>query len=314
MTRGRDSLQEIREKAWLNIARIHFEKKRFEKSISFYARVSRNSENWLDALWESSYAFFWMQKFNNTLGNIHTIHSPFFNNRFYPEAYILQAITFYRMCRLKQVTKSLKSFKKRYNPTKKDIKKIIRKYENNYRGLYKLVDRYNRGRRIPYRNAEEIIKKLTLVDAYKESQDTMRFATRELQALRRFQSWSSSGLLSELRGFLNSKKKAGVKNAGRRMMALVLEDYRFLQNLSFQTKIIAAESRLESLERLRSFIRKGKPNNKVQFIGGLQELNINQTLEYWPFEGEYWEDELGFYVYNLDSKCSYKKKKKKSKK
>ena len=27
MTRGKDSLQEIREKAWLNIARIHFEKK-----------------------------------------------------------------------------------------------------------------------------------------------------------------------------------------------------------------------------------------------------------------------------------------------
>jgi hypothetical protein len=30
---------------------------------------------------------------------------------------------------------------------------------------------------------------------------------------------------------------------------------------------------------------------------------LNQTLEYWPFEGEYWEDELGFYVYNLDSLC-----------
>jgi hypothetical protein len=35
----------------------------------------------------------------------------------------------------------------------------------------------------------------------------------------------------------------------------------------------------------------------------MQKLNINQTLEFWPFEGEYWEDELGFYVYNMASRC-----------
>ena len=104
MTRGRDSLQEIREKAWLNIARIHFEKKRFEKSISFYARVSRNSENWLDALWESSYAFFYGCKNLITLLETYIrfiLH--FLVIVFYPEAYILQAITFYRMCRLKRL-------------------------------------------------------------------------------------------------------------------------------------------------------------------------------------------------------------------
>ena len=127
MTRGKSTMQEMREKSWLNIARIHFEKKRFTKSISYYGRVSRNSENWLEALWESSWAFFYMQKFNNTLGNIHTIHSPFFSNRFFPEAYILQAITFLRLCKLPEVKKSLKSFQKRYKSTFGDIKKLLKK-------------------------------------------------------------------------------------------------------------------------------------------------------------------------------------------
>jgi hypothetical protein len=41
----------------------------------------------------------------------------------------------------------------------------------------------------------------------------------------------------------------------------------------------------------------------------LQELNINDELEYWPFEpSEYWEDELGYYVYNLPSRCDSKEK------
>ena len=81
-----------------------------------------------------------------------------------------------------------------------------------------------------------------------------------------------------------------------------------------RSELGAALTHVANRWKLRNFIRKGKSSNKVQFIGGLQELNINQTLEYWPFEGEYWEDELGFYVYNLDSKCSYGKKKKKKKK
>ena len=97
------------------------------------------------------------------------------------------------------------------------------------------------------------------------------------------------------------------------MYALALEDYRLLVDLSSQTKLIKAEVSLKRLQRLRNIIKAGKPVKNVEFIGGLQQLNINQTLEYWPFVGEYWEDELGFYVYNLESQCSSGKKKKRKK-
>jgi hypothetical protein len=70
--------------------------------------------------------------------------------------------------------------------------------------------------------------------------------------------------------------------------------------------LIVAEMQLGKLANLRSMIKVGDDERKVQFIGGMQKLNINQTLEYWPFEGEYWEDELGFYVYNMASKCTTK--------
>ena len=36
----------------------------------------------------------------------------------------------------------------------------------------------------------------------------------------------------------------------------------------------------------------------------MEELKIDQKLEYWPFEGEYWEDELGGYIFNINSQCS----------
>ena len=48
---------------------------------------------------------------------------------------------------------------------------------------------------------------------------------------------------------------------------------------------------------------KADKESDANFIGGLQELKVGQDLEYWPFQGEYWEDELGGYVYNVNSKC-----------
>ena len=126
----------------LNIARVHFEKKRYTKSISFYGQIPRSSENWLEALWESSWAFFYMEKFNNTLGNIHTLHSPFFENRFYPESYILSAITYLRLCRYSSVKNSMGDFKKRYSPVFSDVKAMLKRYKGNPKGFYRLVHDY----------------------------------------------------------------------------------------------------------------------------------------------------------------------------
>jgi tetratricopeptide (TPR) repeat protein len=294
---------DIREMALMNIARINYEKKRFPQAVSYYGQIPRDSENWLDALWESSWAFFFMQKFNNTLGNIHTLHSPFFSNRFYPESYILSAISYLRLCRYDSVKDSMRSFKTRYSPVFRDIKGLLNSYKGNSQGLFKLVYDYVYGRSSRFPGAEEIIRKLSKMDSFKGARDTVRFADRELDILGRYRRWYSSGLYDEVKSFLNSKKSAAVSNSGKLMYAEATNFYNYLRDLSSQTKLILAEMQLGRLAKLRSLIYIKSDDNRVEFIGGLQQLKLNQTLEYWPFEGEYWEDELGFYVYNLDSLC-----------
>lgn len=65
---------------------------------------------------------------------------------------------------------------------------------------------------------------------------------------------------------------------------------------------------LAKVDELRAKLKIGTSDKKAVFIGGMQAFNPRQDLEYWPFEGEYWKDELGGYVYNLGSKCSGGKK------
>lgn len=303
-TRERPEFRELQEMSIMNIARVNYEIKRFAEAISYYGQIPRDSENWLDAIWEASWAFFFIEKFNNSLGNIHTIHSPFFENRFYPEAYILQSITFLRMCRYDQVKESMRRFKDRYQPVFGDVKGMLNRYRGDPKAFFKFVYDYRNSQLSSYRRAEEIVKKLSQVDSFKEAMDTIRFTDRELNALRGYREWNAVGLTESLNQFLESKKSAAVLDAGQRMYKEGTNYYQELLDLSNQTKLIVAEMQLGKLANLRALIKvTGGEDRKTQFIGGMQKLNINQTLEYWPFEGEYWEDELGFYVYNMASRC-----------
>jgi len=300
---------EMMEMALMNIARVHYETRRYRRSIEYYARIPRDSDNWLEALWEASWAFFLMQKHNNTLGNIHTIHSPFFTNRFYPESYILQGITFLRLCRYTEVKESLKRFRERYKDVFKDVRSMLSKYRNDPKGFFRLVYDYRVGTLDKYADARAILDKLSRTDNFKEADDTIRFADREVDRLQRFSgSMQGSGLLGELNNFLSSKKNAAQSDAGRRLYKKGASFYSYLKELSDQTGLIQAEMLEGKLDKLRAQIKVEQADKKVQFIGGMQELSVTQDLEYWPFEGEYWEDELGGYVYNLDSVCEGQKK------
>jgi len=294
----------IREQANLNLARVHYEVKRYRDSIEYYAQIPRNSDNWLEALFEAAWAFFMMQKHNNTLGTIHTLHSPFFENRFFPESYILQAITFLRLCRYPAVKDSLAKFKTRYKGVFDDLARMIEKNKADSKGFFKLVYDYRTGSLNEYRRAWAILDALSRTDVYKEAGQTIRFADNELARLSRYSSvWGRTGLQDDISGFLRNKKQAAVKDAGRRLFDKATGYYAYLKELSDQTIGINTEMVLGRVDTLRAQLKVGTADKKANFIGGLQELNVSQDLEYWPFEGEYWEDELGGYVYNLDSKC-----------
>lgn len=297
----------IREQANLNLARVNYEQKKYPEALGYYAQIPRVSDNWLQALFEASWTFFMMQKHNNTLGTIHTIHSPFFENRFYPESYILQAITFLRLCRYKQVKLSLARFKGRYQGTFKDLSKLLDGKKSDSKGFFKLIYDYRVGSLNDYKSAWAILDSLSRTDVYKEAGNTIRFSDAELARLTRYSGrWGSSGLQDELGSFLRNKKTAAIKDAGKRLYDKAAGYYAYLKELSDQTIGINTEMVLGRVDQLREKMAPGTAPSKAQFIGGLQPLSISQDLEYWPFEGEYWEDELGGYVYNLDSLCGKK--------
>ncbi|MBP9707695.1 MAG: hypothetical protein KBD78_08620 [Oligoflexales bacterium] len=289
----------------LNIARVHYEAKRYRDAISFYAQIPRFTEYWLQAIFESAWAFFLMQKHNNALGNLHTIQSPFFDNRFYPESYILQAVTYLRLCRYDEVKGSMRGFKDNYSPYMNEIKSVLAEYRGNPNRFFKLIYDYDVGVLRRHQRIWSVFDSISRIDAFKEAGETIRFSDRELARLGRATGpWTSSGLKDELRDFLSQKKSLAVANAGKQLYSQARDSYEYLLELSRQTELINAEMLLGKVDKLREKLQVGTAEKKAVFIGGMQSLQIGQELEYWPFKQEYWKDELGGYVYNIDSQCS----------
>lgn len=301
---GHEDRENLLEEINLNLARIYYESEKYQEAISYYAMIPRESDNWLEALFESAWAFFMIGNPNHTLGNIHTIHSPFFDYRFYPESHVLQAITFLRQCRYDEVKTSLENLAKVYTPTLQKLISIQKKYTSEPIGVFDLAFDYRSGNSKESSTTWVLLDRLSRLDTYKEAAYTIKNSAKEISILENApSSWKKSGLFSHLNSYLSKKQKAAKIDTGKRFLFQIADDIKYLTELFEQTKLIQAELMLGKVDEIRSQLQVETKARKVNFIGGMQPLVIGQELEYWPFEGEYWEDELGGYVYNINSEC-----------
>lgn len=310
----RSSNDNVRQLATINLGRVYYERKEYRASFENYSKIPRDSDLWLQSLFEGAYGFFMIQKHNNTLGNLHTLTSPFFDRRFFPETYILRAITYLRLCRVDEVDRSLKQFQERYKPKFSGLNGLLKTYRRQNTGFYDLVARYSNTRSMKeFSEAIDIVDSVSRTESFKEGQAVVRNVERE-KALLRSRGSRLEALSDVLKGYYNELRKKTAERTGQQAYDHALQLFRYLQDLSNQTRLINLERQAVITDSIREEYQGEEDGaDKTDWGEGMRPLNLKQQLEYWPFEGEYWEDELGAYVYNIDSKCGGGPKKGKAK-
>src|SRR5438445_7682692 len=114
--RGDAAAAERRDKAYLQLARLAYQRGDDALAAQLYQRVGRGAPEWLDALFEASWAHFRRGEDEKALGNLLTLHAPFFQERFFPESFVLKALVLYENCRYRDARASLAEFQQRYQP------------------------------------------------------------------------------------------------------------------------------------------------------------------------------------------------------
>ena len=294
----------------LSLARTFYSTGQFELATKYFDRVSHDSPQWPDSLFESSWANFMLKQkgYSKALGNIHTIQAPYFDNYIQPEnvaeGLTVKATIYFYNCLYDRAQEAIDEFNAVYPTVFAELKKLITgttdngqlfdvaaKIRKETSGLPEQVERAARGvlqdrslaRRFEY--VEELDNELKLYDKADAS-------------------WRSTNIAQTVFADLTLQRSLAVNEAGdlarRRIKRLTEELSQLIKRvIKIEFEILQGEKgSLETELKEEQEISPGAvPNRRGEDIRADDEHQI------WPFNGEYWRDELGFYRQVVESAC-----------
>ncbi|MHB1845887.1 MAG: adventurous gliding motility protein GltC, partial [Deltaproteobacteria bacterium] len=113
-----------RDLAFMDLARIHYEARQNRNAVYYYSKITRGGEDWLEALYEEAWAYYRMGDDERALGNMITLHSPFFRDEYFPESLTVKAIIYYENCRYEEAGFAIDDFDRIYGPVQQELERI----------------------------------------------------------------------------------------------------------------------------------------------------------------------------------------------
>lgn len=333
--------QRYRDLAHLSIARAYYsaaikqptdgefvpDPDRLTSAVVAWNKVDVASEYWLDALFEESWAYFMASDYPHALGNIHTIESPYFPNSFYPEAQFLKAIIYFTNCQYENAKIIVARFVQKYEPVKKGLDEILANrcpgpkpdedgnvadvspdeakqclgFLNDVRDgkARELTGERGKLLRPVVEGAfddREILKNLEYIKVIKSEQDRLKNVRAPIKA---------SALAGELATTLENAQadalaRAGGLARGRFLRAVDDLDEHLGNVQTMLIDILAGErGQLEAVGEAKAAAIK----QQQTALKGLGDVRADEEHYLWPFDGEYWRDELGFYRQRVVNVC-----------
>jgi tetratricopeptide (TPR) repeat protein len=292
--------------ALLGRARVLYQRKMFESSIEAYREVPRDTEQWHEALFETTWANLQDGRFRSALSNFHSLHSPYYEDFFQPESLLLRAIVYHYICRYDEMEKTLGLFERVYGPVQRDLGGVIsgnRNPVNVFRELRRIEERfdeYKRQRRrnlqIPFIVARQVLKEGDVRRGFEYVRNLER-EKKKIESLppqwREARVGRYAKRVVERR--IESTEVAVGKLAKKHMARLRGE----LVGHFEQANLIRLDMLSSKKEQVKSEIAGKGIERDADQVDQRQDraFYIQNGYDYWPFKGEYWLDEIGNYHY-----------------
>lgn len=296
----------LRQLAFFQLARAHFGAKQPSFSIYYYDKIRRFTYEWLEAIYESSWAEFRLGNYEKSLGNLLTLHSPFFFDQYFPESHVLKAVVYYENCRYPEAKEILTEFMKRYEPVHEELKNLTARQQAPDK-YYEILANL-RSEDVAEGGSEKSkilsqILEIALSDQELEQLDgSYREVDAELKELDQVGPvFTQSKLHSHLTEVVGAVRTDFQRDAGRAVKRKLEFERDQIKNLIQQAIRIDIETARAEQERIESTLRdvQSRPKDEEKEF---TEWTDDEKLV-WPFKDEYWRDELGTYQLTLAHSC-----------
>lgn len=294
----------IRLAAQMGLARSLYQSQDWDGAIEAYRDIPRDSDQWYQSLFESTWALLRNTQYRSALGQFHSLHSAFFAEDYNPESLILRGITYLYICKFEETQKTIGLFSSIYDPIFETVRRLTDFKEGSiFAKDIQMADEIRNGNATSYRGRmPQMLARRILSEG--DINRTLSYIDRLRDEMKRLE---SSGIgRTQLARYgirvLNHRMNNATISLGELARIHLLSIRNELKDLKEQASFLELETSTGKAELLKKKIS-GKS------LAGTIDSNHDRTFyvqngyEYWPFNGEYWIDELGNYHYLGKSSC-----------
>ncbi|MFS4459655.1 tetratricopeptide repeat protein [Bdellovibrio sp. HCB2-146] len=292
--------------AQMGLARALYQKQEWEPAIEAYAQIPRDTRMWHDAMFEQSWAMLRAARFRSALSNFQSLHSEYYKDFYMPEGLLLRAIVYLYICKYDEMEKVLSLFEKTYGPVRANIGDFMK--STNDSGLYfaEVEKAYNMRKsdkqanlRLPYIVLRNILEQGDV----RRSMTYLAKLNREKERVEANASFRASALGQYSLKIVANRSRNTRYAVGDMVKAHLMNMRVELRDLYEQAGFIRYEMINGRKESLKKKIA-GKDLGEEQIDDNVdRKFYIQNGYEYYPFQGEYWLDEIGNYHYLGKQSC-----------
>ena len=292
----------LRTSGLMGMARSAYQLKDWDRAIELYRSIPRDTSQWFDSLFEMTWAQIRAAQLRFALGNFQSLHSPYYETNYHPESLILRAILYLHICQYDEMEKTLNFFKKVYFPIRSQLRKYMgvsrspRSIYKDFEVLYQNQNQslYQNEDKVPYVVAKNIFRE-------GDVRNGLSYITQVQDELKKVQSMSDTWQNAKIGRYAKRLLTKRIHNAqltvGRDIFTHLRRIRRDLAQLIRQHGLAQYEMLNAKRDMLKRRIIQRNLKKQSEQSKRSRNFYVQSGYEYWPFQGEYWLDELGNYYY-----------------
>lgn len=312
--RDSEDYRDVTELSYMALARIAYEVGNYDGALYYYQKVDRFSSRYPQALFESAWTYFLKNDHRRALGTFHSLHSPYYNDYYFPDLWLLEATVYLNLCRYDEAKGALQFFTDVY------INRLpqLQQFNNNPAAIenpaifYDAIANYYTQKsggevttpsdapQLPALFLEAVLANVSFYNTFKSVEELRR----EMEVLKtRVADLGEVG--QQLMTQMEATRDGKLLDAGIRTRTLLGEIEAQLSERDATGTEISIDIDLAEKDLIETCLQLRAQGKECEFSVNEEAVLflVADDWQYWPFENEYWVDEVGAYKSYLSDRC-----------
>lgn len=307
---GKKEARELRERCVAGVARGHYQNKNYAEAEVWYENVDINTMVWPQVQYERSWNAVARGDYNRALGRLVSYKAPGLSWFHDSEVEMLRSISYLQMCIYDEVEKEANFFMVKYGKVGQEMKSMLEESASgSTRSLVRLFQRGVDAMRDKVQSENpmnQVMNRFVRSPYFVQLARSGEKVRREYAYLNSIGDAGKRGLGGFLRDVLVWRWQTAQEVGGIFVRERLATEYKnLLANVSTIdiVKLEMLRRAKNRAEQVASAVNDGRDVWGTKKRGSLGRPALKDHQYFWDFNGEFWADELGDYVFALRPEC-----------